>query len=190
LIPRPETEALVDWIIHSSWKKSPTILDIGTGSGCIAVSLAKNIPQANVYALDISAGALKTAANNASTNQVKVHFLERDLLSCNDLPKRFDIIVSNPPYVRQLEKKQMQQNVLAYEPASALYVPDKNPLLFYRKISELATKHLDKEGSLFLEINQYLGKETCELLTSVGFANIELKKDLYKADRMVKAQFK
>jgi len=193
LIPRPETEELVSWIINESKVKSQkskvTILDIGTGSGCIPISLAKNLPNATIYALDISSEALKTAKSNAELNNVTINFIEADILNLLELPKQFDFIVSNPPYVRALEKEQMQENVLKNEPHIALFVEDNNPLLFYDKISDLAKNYLSKNGDLYFEINQYLGKETVDLLASKGFKNIVLKKDMFGADRMVKCSF-
>lgn len=187
LIPRPETEELVEWIIKNHKKDdSLKILDIGTGSGCIAISLAKNLPNAKVSALDISEEALNVAKNNAAMNQVKVDFVQADILTIEKLSTNFDIIVSNPPYVRETEKARMQQNVLSNEPHLALFVKDENPLLFYDKIAELAKKHLTKNGVLYFEINQYLGMETVDLLKSKGFKNVELKKDIYGVDRMVK----
>lgn len=187
LIPRPETEELVDWIIQNHKNKNNLkILDIGSGSGCIAISLAKNLPNAEVSAIDISAEALNVAKNNAALNQVNVNFLKADILTISKLPGTFDIIVSNPPYVRELEKDQMQQNVLSNEPHIALFVENGNPLLFYDKIAELAKTHLTKSGVLYFEINQYLGSKTVDLLKTKGFINIELKKDIYGVDRMVK----
>jgi len=189
LIPRPETEELVEWILQNHKNSnSLNILDIGTGSGCIAISLAKNLPNAEVSAIDISAEAINVAKNNAAMNQVKVDFIGTDILNLETLENDFDIIVSNPPYVRELEKSQMQQNVLSNEPHIALFVKDENPLLFYDKIAELAKKHLTKNGVLYFEINQYLGEEMVELLKSKGFKNIELKKDIYGVDRMVKCE--
>ena len=187
LIPRPETEELVEWILQNHKNSnSLKILDVGTGSGCIAISLAKNLPNADVFALDISEEALNVAKNNAAMNQVKVDFILADILKTEKLATNFDIIVSNPPYVRELEKSQMQQNVLSNEPPIALFVKDENPLLFYDKIAELAKKHLTENGVLYFEINQYLGIETIESLKLKGFKNIELKKDIYGVDRMVK----
>ena len=189
LIPRPETEELVNWILKDCKNiQDIKILDIGTGSGCIAISLAKNLPNAEVFAIDISSEAIKTAELNAQLNKVTVHFMEADILSLNELPQKFDIIVSNPPYVREQEKEQMQQNVLDNEPHIALFVKDENPLLFYNKISDLAKSHLTLNGSLYFEINQYLGLKTVDLLKSKGFKNIELRKDLYEVDRIVKAK--
>ncbi|WP_456378816.1 peptide chain release factor N(5)-glutamine methyltransferase [Lutibacter sp.] len=188
LIPRPETEELVNWIITSTpLSDQVKILDIGTGSGCIAISLAKNISNAEVFALDISSEAIKIAKLNAKINNVATHFIETDILNLNKLPHKFDIIVSNPPYVRELEKAQIQENVLENEPHLALFVKNENPLLFYAKISELAKNHLSNYGALYFEINQYLGKETLDLLKLKGFRNIELKKDIFEADRMIKA---
>jgi len=191
LIPRPETEELVDWIIEDSKLKIQNskikILEIGTGSGCIPISLAKNLPNAEIFAIDISSEALKVAKRNAEINNVNVHFIETNILSATTLLNTFDVIVSNPPYVRELEKEQMQQNVLENEPHLALFVKNENPLLFYNKISDLAKTHLLKNGKLYFEINQYLGKETVELLKSKDFKNIELKKDMFGVDRMLKA---
>ena len=188
LIPRPETEELVNWIIEEH-KRSSTlkILDIGTGSGCIAISLAKNLINAEVFALDVSSEALITSKLNAEINNVAIQFIEADILTLSKLPNTFDIIVSNPPYVRELEKEQMQQNVLANEPHLALFVKDENPLLFYNAIADFAKNHLIKNGNLYFEINQYLGKQTIKLLQSKSFKNIQLKKDIFGADRMIKA---
>jgi len=190
LIPRPETEELVDWIIENHKNKGNIkILDIGTGSGFIAISLAKNLPNSEVSAIDISAEALNVAKNNAILNNVKVDFINADILTLQKLDENFDVIVSNPPYVRELEKEQMQQNVLSNEPHIALFVENGNPLLFYDKIAELAKNHLTKNGALYFEINQYLGAETVDLLKTKCFKNIELKKDIYGVDRMVKCLF-
>lgn len=191
LIPRPETEELVDWIISEDKKmdrqKEIKILDIGTGSGCIAISLAKNIPNANVSAIDVSAKALEVAKKNAEVNQVSVTFLEKNILETEDLLEQFDSIVSNPPYVRNLEKQEIKKNVLDNEPHLALFVEDFDALIFYRKIAFLATKNLKSGGQLFFEINQYLGKEMIDLLTELGFQDVELRKDIYGNDRMTRA---
>ena len=188
LIPRPETEELVEWIINNTPKnKEISILDIGTGSGCIAISLAKHTLNATVFAIDISEEALKIAKQNALINKVTIQFLKRDILQLKELPINFDIIVSNPPYVRELEKNTMQSNVLDNEPHFALFVKDTNPLLFYNKITKLASKYLNKNGNLYFEINQNLGKEMLELVQSYNFKNIELRKDFYEVDRMLKA---
>ena len=194
LIPRPETEELVEWIIETQNPKPKTqnlkILDIGTGSGCIAIALAKNIPNAQVFAIDVSAPALATAQKNAKINEVNVVFIEKNILETEDLEQQFDSIISNPPYVRELEKKEIKKNVLDNEPHLALFVEDNDALLFYRKITELAQKNLSKDGKLFFEINQYLGKEMVELLEKMNFKNIELRKDMYGNDRMIKAEFR
>ena len=191
LIPRPETEELVDWIIQEDKKierqKEIKILDIGTGSGCIAISLAKNIPNAAVFAIDVSAKALEVAKNNAEINNVSVTLLEKNILETEDLLEQFDIIVSNPPYVRNLEKQEIKKNVLDNEPHLALFVEDLDALIFYRKIATLATKNLNDGGQLFFEINQYLGKEMIQLLSEFRFSEIELKQDIYGNDRMTRA---
>lgn len=199
LIPRPETEELVDWIISEDRRikrlkdekiegpKELKVLDIGTGSGCIAISLAKNLPHAKVFALDVSPEALKVARMNAEQNEVSVTFLEKNILETEDLLEQFDIIVSNPPYVRNLEKQEIKKNVLANEPHLALFVDDFDALIFYRKIALLATKNLNSGGQLFFEINQYLGKEMVELLNDLSFSDIELRKDIYGNDRMTRA---
>lgn len=189
LIPRPETEELVDWIVKLNTKlsknKNLKILDIGTGSGCIAISLAKNITNSEVFAVDVSEKALVIAEKNAILNQVQVTLLPKNILETTTLNQKFDIIVSNPPYVRNLEKAEIKPNVLDNEPHLALFVSDNDPLIFYKKIAELATANLNPNGQLFFEINQYLGKETHDLLKSIGLKNIELRKDIYGNDRMI-----
>ncbi len=192
LIPRPETEELVEWIINSvDNKDNLKILDIGTGSGCISVSLAKNLPNAKVYALDVSHEALKVAKENAKLNNVDVELIEANILSIShsalDAESTFDIIVSNPPYVRQLEKAEIKANVLDNEPHLALFVEDDDALLFYKAISEFAVNSLSENGLLFFEINEYLGKEMVKLLEEHNFNNLELKRDLFGKDRMIKA---
>jgi release factor glutamine methyltransferase len=193
LIPRSETEELVDWIVKLnsklSKKKDLKILDIGTGSGCIAISLAKNILNSAVFAVDVSEKALAVAQKNASLNNVSVTFLHKDILETNHLDQKFDIIVSNPPYVRNIEKAEIKPNVLDNEPHLALFVSDNDPLIFYKKIAELAAANLNPNGQLFFEINQYLGKETQYLLESLGLKNIELRKDIYGNDRMIACNF-
>lgn len=198
LIPRPETEELVEWIVSeqaSATQKdnSITVLDIGTGSGCIAISLAKNLLNSEVHAVDISSEAIKMARQNAVENGVAVEFFQTDVLKAKSLPsgavqseKRYDIIVSNPPYVRELEKEQMQPNVLEYEPETALFVHDNDSLLFYRVISRLAKTSLKPGGTLFFEINEHFGNEVMVLLKDEGFNKIEVKQDIYGKDRMVK----
>jgi release factor glutamine methyltransferase len=201
LIPRPETEELVEFILKETSNfqlpaSSLNILDIGTGSGCIPISLKANLPQANVSAIDVSQKALEVAKRNAELNKVEINFIEANILEVEDLsqlpspiiyhPSSYNIIVSNPPYVRNLEKQEIKKNVLDYEPHLALFVEDMDALLFYRKIAQLALKNLTTNGLLFFEINQYLGKETVELLENLGFKNIELKKDIYGNNRMIK----
>lgn len=192
LIPRPETEELVEWIVNEHSKmdgaKKIKILDIGTGSGCIAISLAKNIPNAEVYAIDVSKKAIETAKKNAANNKVEVNFILQDILETEELKCNFDIIVSNPPYVRNLEKEEIKKNVLDYEPHLALFVEDNDALIFYRKIAELAKKNLLENGQLYFEINQYLGCEMKDLLEKMDFKNIELRKDIYDNDRMIFAK--
>jgi release factor glutamine methyltransferase len=186
LIPRPETEELVEWIITENQDNGKIkILDIGTGSGCIAISLAKNLPDAQVFAIDVSADALAVAKSNAELNKVEITFIQQDILAVENLPEQFDIIVSNPPYVRNLEKVEIKQNVLDYEPHLALFVDDNDALIFYRKIALLAKANLPQNGRLYFEINQYLGEETATMLEDFKFENIVLKKDIYGNDRMI-----
>jgi release factor glutamine methyltransferase len=200
LIPRQETEELVNLIINQyeneTISNNPkiqesnylTILDIGTGSGCIAISLANNIKNAQVLALDVSEKALAIAKKNAKKNSVNVNFILNNILTINDLNQEFDIIVSNPPYVRNLEKHEIKKNVLDNEPHLALFVDDNDALIFYRKIAELAQKNLSKNGKLYFEINQYLGKETVELLAKMNYKNIKLIQDIYGNDRIICCQ--
>ena len=198
LIPRPETEELVEWILKrqklnpetSGESKKIHILDIGTGSGCIAISLAKNLPNATVFAIDVSEKALATARKNAENNSVNVTFINQNILETGDLQQQFDIIVSNPPYVRNLEKEEIKKNVLDNEPHLALFVEDNDALIFYKKIAELAQKNLSENGQLYFEINQYLGEEMIDLLEKMNFAAIELRKDIYGNDRMIRASMK
>ncbi len=191
LIPRPETEELVQWILFDCERAQRTqplrILDIGTGSGCIAIALAKNLPDAMVSAIDVSPEALEVAARNAVFNGVKVQFLQQDILETTDLATQYDIIVSNPPYVRELEKQEIKPNVLEHEPHLALFVADDDALVFYKKITQLALKHLPQDGKLYFEINQYLGTEMVELLKNLDFKSLNLRKDIYGNDRMLKA---
>jgi release factor glutamine methyltransferase len=202
LIPRPETEELIKWILDSQKVKDKSqkveVLDIGTGSGCIPIAIKANLPKANISAIDVSQQALEVAKRNADLNKVTINFIKVNILEVEDLsqltssiihhPSSYNIIVSNPPYVRNLEKIEIKKNVLDYEPHLALFVADKEPLLFYRKIAQLALKSLVPNGLLFFEINQYLGKETIELLENLGFKNIELKKDMYGNDRMIRCK--
>ncbi|WP_421807039.1 peptide chain release factor N(5)-glutamine methyltransferase [Flagellimonas sp.] len=193
LIPRPETEELVQWVLDDCQverSRDLKLLDIGTGSGCIAIALAKQLNDADVYALDVSEGALKVARKNAKTHKVDVTFLHQDILNTKlelEPELYFDIIVSNPPYVRELEKHEIRKNVKDFEPETALFVKDEDPLLFYRAIIDFAGKHLSEKGSLYLEINQYLGAETKALFQAHNFSEIELRKDLFGNDRMLKA---
>ena len=193
LIPRPETEELVSWIIDDVDKKETTILDIGTGSGCIAISLAKKLNNAVVSAIDISNKAIEVAKKNALINNVNVEYSSVDVLNFEDKlvlqdkwKSKFDIIVSNPPYVRMQEKKLMQLNVIDHEPDIALFVEDDDPLLFYRRISELSRQYLKHNGTLYLEINEYLGVEMEKMLNEAGFKHVELKKDMFGKNRMIK----
>lgn len=188
LIPRPETEELVSWIIDNCKDSQDiSVLDIGTGSGCIAISLAKNLKHAKVYALDVSEDALKLAKLNADKNEVDIEFIEADILDCDLGNIKFDVIVSNPPYVRELEKEAMSANVLNHEPPLALFVKDDDALLFYRKIAEISENILKPNGQLYFEINESLGEPTKELLANNSFNNIELKMDIFEKDRMIKA---
>ncbi len=193
LIPRPETEELVHMIINDfkSINKDLSILDIGTGSGCIAITLAKNISNSKVSAYDISDIALEIAKNNASLNKVNIDFNKVDILKNKDLVtnNKFDIIVSNPPYVRELEKKMMDNNVLDYEPDLALFVPDNDALKFYIAITDFAKNNLNKDGSLYFEINEYLPDEMNKMLSEKGF-NSEVFFDLNDKARMIKASLK
>lgn len=194
LIPRPETEELVEWIVQSAGDKHRQhhILDIGTGSGIIPVSVKKNMPAAEVSAMDISAEALSVAKKNAETNHTEIYFQQADILNENEWETfaAFDIIVSNPPYIRLSEKNGMDSNVLLYEPHLALFVDDNDALLFYRKIICFAKRHLNDNGYLFFEINEALGDETVRLLQENNFSDITLKKDFQGKDRMVNALFK
>jgi len=192
LIPRPETEELVEWIVKTvASRKSQvaSILDIGTGSGCIPVALKKKLLSVEVHALDISEEALNVAKRNAAIQQTEINFHLLNILDKNlwrQLPK-FDIIVSNPPYVTQGEASSMQKNVLQYEPHLALFVDDEDAMKFYKAIAEFGLKHLNENGQLFFEINEMMGKQICDLLNQYRYLNIELKKDLQNKDRMIKA---
>ncbi len=194
LIPRPETEELVEWVIkeYKDQTSEIKILDIGTGSGCIAISLAKQLSNAKVYAIDISKDALEIAKKNAELNTVDVEFIEADILNIDyalfDAISKFDIIVSNPPYIRDKEKELMKANVLENEPHLALFVKDENPLLFYKVITEFAINKLKEKGQLFFEINEFLGKDMIQLLLNNNFKNIQLKQDIFRKDRMIKGE--
>ena len=193
LIPRPETEEIVTAAANLLRKKEPTTptgnyLDLCTGSGCIAIALAKLFPEARVYAVDLSAEALALARKNAERNHVEVTFSQADLLGRElSLPcPAFDLIISNPPYIRDCERSGMESNVLDYEPALALFVPDDDPLKFYRAIGHYAQRHLTDNGLLILEINEHLGPETCQLLQALGFET-QLLQDFRGKDRSIKA---
>ena len=189
LIPRPETEELVFWVLQDLKAKkleNAKVLDIGTGSGCIAISVKKNFSSVQMSAIDVSVTALEVAIANALMNKVDVNFIEDDILTSNG-NSGYDLIVSNPPYVRKLEMSDMEKNVIDFEPHLALFVEDEDPLLFYCAIADFASKNLSPSGTLYLEINEFLSKQTVELLKHKLFKNIEVKKDMQGKDRMIKA---
>lgn len=190
LIPRPETEELVELILKENNKTGLSILDIGTGSGAIAIALAKHIKNAKVSAWDISSKALDVAALNSKANSTTVSLKQVDALSEYPLDKKFDIIVSNPPYILDSERKSMEQNVLDYEPHQALFVPDNDPLLFYKRIADIALNLLNAQGKLYFEINQAKGKDVIDMLKQKGFSDIVLFQDLSNKDRMVRSALK
>ena len=188
LIPRPETEELVE-LAAQACKPNAKILDIGTGSGCIAISLAKKLPEAEVHAWDISEAALEVAKQNNEQLSASVHFEQHDILTYQATGEEtFDLIISNPPYITESEKAEMETNVLAWEPSIALFVPDNDPLLFYRRIGELALRMLTPNGKLFFEINRAYGDATKQLLCNQGYKNIHIQKDLSGNDRFVYAE--
>ena len=186
LIPRPETEELVEWVLSRSNAEQTikNVLDVGTGSGCIAVSLKKNSPSMNVSALDVSSAALTVAKSNSLLNGTEVNFIEADILNYSS-NLIFDIIVSNPPYIKEEEKSDMHQNVLDHEPHLALFVENNQPLIFYIAIADFAKLNLRSGGLLFFEINEFLPSETMDMLGYKGFKDIELKKDLNGKSRMI-----
>jgi release factor glutamine methyltransferase len=189
LIPRPETEELVMWICQSALSSYKSYLDIGTGSGCIALSLKSKLPLAQVSAWDVSADALHIARENARRHHLELTFRQQDILQYKDpVDATFDVIVSNPPYVRNSEKQQMQPNVLEYEPHSALFVSDTDPLVFYREIARIGRQLLNPKGTLFFEINEAFGIDVVDLMGMMGYVNIELRKDINGKDRMVKGR--
>lgn len=192
LIPRPETEELVQLIIQNhGTEERIEMMDVGTGSGCIAIALAKNLPFSRVSAMDISPGALSVARTNAALHQQDINFILGDILEWDMIfpPQQyFDVIVSNPPYITPKEKEQMHRNVLLYEPDLALFVEEDVPLLFYDYIADFAQSHLNPNGALYFEINQYLGKETVDLLRKKGFSHVEIVKDMQGADRIIIAK--
>lgn len=186
LIPRPETEELVQWIVEKNSFVLPRILDIGTGSGCISIALKSQLKNAVVSAVDISKKALEVAIQNAIQNNLEVSFFQADILNWEKYKwDTFDVIVSNPPYVREIEKLEIQPNVLKYEPENALFVSNENPLIFYSRIADFAQKYLVKTGMLFFEMNEYLSEEMCNLLAVKNFIDIELKKDINGKNRML-----
>lgn len=190
LIPRPETAELVEWII-SDRKSSDSpirILDIGTGSGCISISLAKNLPQSEVYAWDISEDAIRIASDNANRLDANVRFRQTDVLGQVPTDTMMNVIVSNPPYITEAERTDMDANVTDWEPDTALFVPDNTPLLFYERIAEIGKQILTPDGTLYFEINQRFGTETVDMLRQKGYRNVELRKDLSGNDRMIKAE--
>lgn len=191
LIPRPETEELVDLIIRRHTGEKVKILDVGTGSGCIAIALAKHLPDAEVWAVDISVDALQTARKNAARNNARVHFLQADILqpaAVETIPDTYNIIVSNPPYVLESEKTGMDKNVLDYEPGLALFVPDEDPLRFYRAIARFGKQKLSDNGSLYFEINARCGSAMVSMLEEENYHHIRLIQDIYGKDRMTQAQ--
>lgn len=188
LIPRPETQDLVEWIAEEDQQTNPCrLLDMGTGSGCIAISLAKKLPHVQVEAWDISGEALQVARQNALNNQVKVDFHQQDILSASPGMAEWNVIVSNPPYITNKEKAEMEANVLNWEPHTALFVPDHDPLLFYRKIAQLGMSMLVNGGALYFEINRAYGTETIAMLQALGYENIIIRKDRFNNERMIKA---
>lgn len=190
LIPRPETAELVDWIVQDHSSQSPRILDMGTGSGCIAIALDKQLPGAKVEACDISSEALAVTKENNERNGASVTFFRHDILDLTaPLPHSYNIIVSNPPYIMQSEHSTMEQHVTEWEPHTALFVPDEDALCFYRAIAEIGmTEALEPGGCIYVEINQALGTETVELFESYGYKDVILRKDIFGNDRMIKAQ--
>lgn len=188
LIPRPETLELVEWIVaEAQAAPSLRLLDIGTGSGCIAISLGTRLPQAKISAWEISEEALNVAKRNAERNGVAVDFRQVDVLQVSHT-ETFDCIVSNPPYICEAEKGDMTDSVLLHEPHTALFVPNEDPLLFYRAIAELGQRCLVPGGTLYFEINRAYGAPTCDLLRTLGYTDVELRKDFYGNDRMVRAR--
>jgi release factor glutamine methyltransferase len=189
LIPRPETEELVQWMIQENRLAQPKILDIGTGSGCIAISMKKFISGSEVLACDISPVCIEYAQRNAALNSVQLEFVELDILdiSSDFGSRKFDLIVSNPPYIRESEKQLMEKNVVDFEPETALFVPDADPLKYYSGIADFALLHLNPSGCLYFEINEAFGNECIEMLLRKGFSLTSIKKDIHGKDRMVRA---
>ena len=191
LIPRPETEELVAWVLKQANSKQPLkILDVGTGSGCIAISLAKQLPNAEVYAMDVSSGVLAIALQNAQNNEVHINFIEASILEWENQDISFDIIVSNPPYVREGEKEFILPNVLNHEPHLALFVDDHSPLLFYKAIVAMSQLNLVNGGFVYFEINENLAEETKSIFSFDAFEAIQLKKDIFSKNRMIRAKMR
>lgn len=189
LIPRPETEELTEWIVSSLTMDSPSILDIGTGSGCIALSLKHFIPNATVSGMDYSEVAIKTACLNAGINNLSVNFFCGDIKQWNlTYWHSYDIIVSNPPYVLEKEKREMSDNVLKFEPEGALFVKDDEPFEFYNIIARFAYRYLSEAGWLYFEINESFGRELVRLMSDEGYKNVEIKKDINGKERMLRGQ--
>ena len=187
LIPRPETEELIELIRNDfPQDKKLSIVDLGTGTGCIPITLSKLFPNAQVSALDVSSKALEVAQLNAKNLAASVHFIQQDLLQDFELNEKFDIIISNPPYIRNLEKSEKHKNVLDFEPHLALFVEDHDPLIFYRKVFDFAEKHLKENGTIYCEINQYLGDETKQIFQK-KYPNTQIIKDISGNDRMLKS---
>ncbi|WP_342644304.1 peptide chain release factor N(5)-glutamine methyltransferase [Mucilaginibacter sp. CSA2-8R] len=193
LIPRPETEELVQWVLDTlSDVGQPTVLDVGTGSGCIPITVKYQLPNSKVFAIDISSDALTVAQDNAQTNGVDVTFVEADVLNmqAEEIAKQcYQVVISNPPYITETDKLQMHKNVTDFEPHTALFVPDTNPLLFYTAITDFAATHLVKGGFLFFEINESYGSATMDVMKQKGFINAELRQDLMGKDRMIRAEW-
>lgn len=190
LIPRPETAELIDWVVSEHSHETLRLIDLGTGSGCIAVALSRQLPEATIEACDISAEALAIAEENSHANGTAVSFFEHDILNlATPLPHSYDIIVSNPPYIRQSEAADMSAQVTEWEPHTALFVPDNDALRFYRAIAEIGqTEALKPGGCIYVEINQALGKESVALFESYGYQEVELRKDIYGNERMIRVR--
>lgn len=194
LIPRPETEELVDWLVKEVNAQRPmlnvqcSIIDIGTGSGCIPISIKKRLPDADLSAIDVCSEALFTATENAIAHNTEINFTLLDFLDEEKWSElgNFDIIVSNPPYVKQTEKNSMHERVVSFEPPLALFVPDNDTLLFYRKLSGFAVNNLKPGGVFYAEINEALGNEIVDFFKSAGFTDVQLRKDMQRKDRMIK----
>jgi release factor glutamine methyltransferase len=188
LIPRPETEELVQWIVDENEIKTPTIWDIGTGSGCIAISLAAEIPNAMVYASDIAKEALGIAETNNATMGTSVQFLQSDVMADEMPPLEIDVLVSNPPYIPESDKQEMHENVLLHEPSTALFVPNEDPLRFYRRIGQVGLVCLKDEGQLYFEVHERYAKDTLAMLVDMGYAQGEIRRDMQGKERMVRVR--